>query len=227
MSDPGAVRSAVLFDLDDTLFDHGGAAAEAVARALPGADPARWARLTRQTMDRYLAGELTFAEQRRVRVRAFARESGLGEWDDARAGAWFAEYLARYEAAWRLFPDVGPALAALRRAGTRLGVVTNGDPAQQRAKLERLGLDAALSCVVISGEVGAAKPDPEIFRIACARLGLPPERVTHVGDRLDVDALAAESAGLRGVWLDRSGRAAPPGLTVERITSLRACRGGR
>ncbi|MBX6766549.1 MAG: HAD family hydrolase, partial [Actinomadura rubrobrunea] len=57
--------------------------------------------------------------------------------------------------------------------------------------------------VVASSEAGAAKPDPAIFRRACAGLGLAPHAVVYVGDRLDVDALGAASAGLHGVWLDR------------------------
>ncbi|MFI6521056.1 HAD family hydrolase [Spirillospora sp. NPDC050679] len=207
---------AVLFDLDGTLLDHAGAAAAALADVQPHADARRWAELNDLGVDRYLAGELTFAEQRRFRVATLARELGLGEWDDARADAWFAAYLARYEANWRAFPDAAPALAEL--AGLRLGVITNGDAAQQRAKLARLALP--LPHVTISSEAGAAKPAPEIFQAACADLALPPSAVAYVGDRLDVDAVAATAAGLRGVWLDRADAPPPADPPVPRITTL-------
>jgi putative hydrolase of the HAD superfamily len=88
-------------------------------------------------------------------------------------------------------------------------VVTNGDPAQQHAKLRASGLAGDFPVVIVSGEAGVAKPDAAIFHAACARLGLPPERVAYVGDRYDVDALGAAAAGLRGVWLNRAGLAAP------------------
>ncbi|MBO2462144.1 HAD family hydrolase [Actinomadura violacea] len=215
---------AVLFDLDGTLLDHAGAAAEAIAASFPDEEPGRlvrrWLELTETSVDRYLAGELTFAEQRRARIVPLARELGLGDWDDARADAWIGGYIERYAAAWRAFPDVAGPVAALAGRGLRLGVITNGDAGQQRAKIEGIGLADRLPYLVTSSETGAAKPDPEIFRVACAGLGLDARDVVYVGDRLDVDARGAASAGLAGVWLDRSGAPAPDGLDVPRITSL-------
>ena len=59
--------------------------------------------------------------------------------------------------------------------------------------------------VVISGEIGVAKPHQAIFRRACRALGVHPAQAMHVGERLDIDAMGARDAGLHGVWLDRSG----------------------
>ncbi|TDC53364.1 HAD family hydrolase [Actinomadura sp. KC345] len=218
--------AAVLFDLDGTLLDHEGAAAEAITRSFPDADPAwlvrRWRELTEDAVDRYLAGELSFDAQRRARIVPLARDLGLGDWDDARADAWVAGFVALYEAAWRPFPDAGPALDVLARRGMRLGVITNGDAEQQRAKIERLGFARLLPHVVTSGETGSAKPDAGIFRTACAGLGVPPDEAAYVGDRLVTDAQGAAAAGLSGVWLDRSGGPAPHEPGVSRITSLDA-----
>jgi putative hydrolase of the HAD superfamily len=60
---------------------------------------------------------------------------------------------------------------------------------------------------VISEECGRAKPAPEIFRRACAMLDVPSNEAIYVGDRYDIDAEAARQARLRGVWLDRRGKA--------------------
>ena len=216
---------AVLFDLDGTLMDHNAAASEAVTRSLPDADPEpvarRWLELEEVTMNRYLAGELGFAEQRRLRITMLAGELGLGAWEAERADAWMAEYQRRYEEAWRAYPDVRAAVDALSRRSLLLGVITNGDAAQQRAKVRRIGLGTDLPYVVASSEAGAAKPDPAIFRRACAGLGLAPETVAYVGDRLHTDALAATSAGLRGIWLDRVGTPlGPDARAVPRISTL-------
>lgn len=210
---------AVLFDLDGTLVDHDTAAEVALVETLRATSGVRhvddahvrrrWKHLEELAMERYLAGELTFTEQRRPRVTSLAAELGLGVWDDRRADAWFAGYLRRYEAAWRVYPDVRPALEALAVRHLCLGVLTNGDADQQRRKLHHVGLADALPDVIASSEAGAAKPSAQIFRTGCARLGLAPEEVAYVGDRLRTDAIAATDAGLYGIWLNRDNDSRP------------------
>jgi putative hydrolase of the HAD superfamily len=200
---------AVLFDLDDTLIDHTAAFRlatnglyESVASPLSLAQfHLAWsASLTRQ-FDRYLAGELSYEEQRLERIREVI-DSTLS--DDA-AGRLFSIYLDRYEAGWSLFPDVETGLEKLSRH--RLGIVTNGQVLQQRAKLERTGLMDKFDCVVISEDCGSAKPDPAIFLRACSLLGEAPSSCVHVGDHYDLDVIGARHAGLRSIWLNRAGNA--------------------
>jgi putative hydrolase of the HAD superfamily len=220
--------AAVLFDVDGTLVDHDRAASTALVRALDAtatqADPSDavrcWQQLESVAMGRYLAGELTFTEQRRLRATGFAERFGLGTWDDVQADAWFAGYLGHYEDAWQTYDDVGPALAALatRYPDLTLGVLTNGDAEQQRRKLRRTDLAGMFDLVIASSEAGVAKPDPAIFRQACARLGLAPTLVAYVGDRLTTDAAAATDAGLHGIWLNRTGDPTPTHLPT--ITTL-------
>ncbi|MFC5751055.1 HAD family hydrolase [Actinomadura rugatobispora] len=206
---------AVLFDLDGTLFDHGAAAAGAAAASLPEADPGhvarRWIELEELVYLRYLAGELSFAEQRRTRITMLAAELGLGDWDAPRADAWLAGYLERYEERWTLFADAAACLDALAAlpGPPVLGIITNGNGPQQRAKIAGIGLTGRFPHLVISEEAGAAKPAPEIFHLACRTAGTAPARTAYVGDRLATDALGARAAGLHGIWLDRPGPAAP------------------
>ncbi|MFE7796624.1 HAD family hydrolase [Nocardia sp. NPDC057440] len=225
---PTSSAEAVLFDVDGTLVDHE-TAAEAAVRAgfpyVPDRDglARRWRELETWAMDRYLAGELTFTEQRRLRITHLADEFGQGVWSDDRADSWFAEYLTQYEAAWRTYPDVAPALAALatENGKLRLGVITNGDSLQQRRKLAKVGLTGLLDHVTISGEVGVAKPHPAIFLAACDALRLPPSKVVYIGDRLRTDAEAAIAAGLQGIWLDRRDTGvATPAKRIKSLTEL-------
>jgi putative hydrolase of the HAD superfamily len=223
---------AVLFDLDGTLMDHDAARAMGLRAHLNnwlpgiGADELarlgeEWRRLEALHYDEYTRGECTFAEQRRRRVlgmrAALAREPA----SELEADAWFAAYLRHYRAAWRPFGDASPALAALARAhpSLALGVVTNGEGEPQRAKLARIGLHEHFPLVVASGEEGIAKPDAEIFALACERLEVEREQAAHVGDRLDLDAEAARAAGLHGIWLDRLGTSPGP-ARVTRISTL-------
>jgi FMN phosphatase YigB (HAD superfamily) len=118
-----------LFDLDGTLVDHRGAVLTAINEFIgdgtdttPPAEPLRrrWWALERRHMDEYLAGQCSFTEQRRRRLRAFLPLLGRPVPDDAALDAWFAEhYLPAYEAAWRLYPDVMPCLADLRALPAR------------------------------------------------------------------------------------------------------------
>jgi putative hydrolase of the HAD superfamily len=203
----------VLFDLDDTLLDHGSASRagllqhpDVVERGLDSADAFdRWRRLEEHHYPRYLRGELGHREQRRVRVREFLAPLGVVLEADADADAWFADFQRAAYAAWSLFDDVLPCLQALGER--RIGVVTNGEAEIQRAKLAALGLDRRVDPIVCSGTVGAAKPDPRIFAIACAEAGIAADRACCIGDRLHTDAIGAARAGLRGIWLDRTGRA--------------------
>ncbi|MFC5183021.1 HAD family hydrolase [Actinomadura harenae] len=205
----GTSIAAVLFDLDGTLLDHDTAAVRAATECWPDADAAfverRWTELTDAFVLRMVQGELTQTEQRRGRAIALAGELGHPGWDDATADAWLAGYRVRYKAHWTAYPDVGPAFEELAARGLRFGIVTNGDGAAQRAKLEHIGvLSHVADCVIASQEAGVAKPDAAIFAAACARLGQAPGAVLHVGDRLDTDARGAAAAGLTGVWLDRA-----------------------
>ena len=106
--------------------------------------------------------------------------------------------------AWQLYDDALPCLGVLRAAGLRLAAITNAAGDYQRAKLGSLGLESAFDAVLISGELGVAKPHRAIFLTACTSLGVHPAQTVHVGDRLDMDAEGARDAGLHGVWLDRS-----------------------
>jgi len=214
-------RPVVLFDLDDTLMAHREAVAAGIvlhmrSRAYPGAEAEaarRWHELEEQHYLAYLDGELTFEEQRQARAADFARLFGeeLGARDASR---WFAEYFERYRDSWALHDDVVPALDALAAElpGVRFGIITNGELAFQAAKVARLALDGRIEHVIASSEVGATKPDPEIFRVARERFAFdaPVPACAYVGDRLRTDAIGAATAGMVGVWLNRRGETPGP-----------------
>lgn len=221
---------AVLFDLDGTLFDHEGAAAagllEHLAEVLPALAPAQrkallaeWRRLEAIHFDEYLAGATSFLGQRRSRVRGLLGAPGMSDTD---ADAWFAGYWERYRTRWAVFDDVGPLLAALAALdpAPRVGIVTNGTAEHQQAKIVALGLTEHFPVVIAADQHGAAKPDPGIFLAACERFGVAPHEAIYVGDLLEVDAIGAMRAGLRGVWLRRDDSAGPPPDGTPAVGSL-------
>lgn len=117
----------------------------------------------------------------------------------------------------RLFPDhtvllprVAEGLRALREKGYVLGIVTNGDVRMQNKKLDVCGLRPLFDTVVISGEEGVAKPDPEIFRRAAARLGVAPADCVFVGDHPEKDMQGAHKADMTPVFMQAGGLYPPP-----------------
>ncbi|MFE7239877.1 HAD family hydrolase [Streptomyces sp. NPDC057580] len=215
---------AVLWDIDDTIFDYTGAdrvglqkhlESEGVPDGYGSATQAldAWRAITDVHWARFAAGETDFQGQRRDRVRSF-----LGRpLTDAEADDWFARHLAHYEAAWSLFPDALPVLDVL--AGRyRQAVLSNSSIVNQDRKLRTLGVRDRFEAVVCAVELGISKPEAAAFHAACEALGLEPQDVVYVGDHPDIDAAGAVAAGLKGVWLDRGGRGGRPEL--ERITGL-------
>lgn len=208
MNGPRDIR-AVLFDIDDTLVDFRSSAAAGLAHLL-GAHAARegltpfWNELTERHYPRFLTGEVSFVQMQLDRLVELLAWAGLPTPDRDGLQQLEASRQQAMQDNIRLFDDVLPCLAAL--PPRRIGAVSNSDGPHQRAKLARVGLGDAFEVVVISGDLGIAKPDPQIFLEACRRLALPPDQVAYVGDRFDIDANAAAAAGLLGIWLDRDDR---------------------
>ncbi|MFJ2112703.1 MULTISPECIES: HAD family hydrolase [unclassified Streptomyces] len=215
---------AVLWDIDDTLFDYTRADRAGMRRHLAeegqggvfGSDEAalaRWREVTDLHGERFAAGETDFEGQRRDRVREFVGVA-LG---DREADAWFDRYVAHYEAAWELFPDCVGVLDRLS-GEYRQAVLSNSSIRNQDRKLRVLGVRDHFEAVLCAAELGVAKPEAAAFHAACDALGLAPGEVVYVGNEPDTDAGGAVAAGLAGVWLDRGGVGGRPELV--RITDL-------
>ncbi|TFD23085.1 HAD family hydrolase [Cryobacterium sp. TMS1-13-1] len=219
----------VLFDLDDTLFEHRGAVAAGILLYLDRiggvfatgdrtAATSLWNALEEEHYHSYLSGALDFAGQRRARARDFAASFHISLTDDE-ADSWFDAYFLSYRSSWRLHDDALPCLDALANVlpGVRFGLITNGDPVFQGEKIRRVGLTERCEHVITSGALGVAKPDARIFQHACALFDVPVEAAVYVGDRLQTDAVGAAAAGLTGVWLDRAGASAAPVAPADKI----------
>ena len=108
-------------------------------------------------------------------------------------------------AAWRIYPDVEPTLAALAERGVKLGVVSNWDD-RLRPLLDALGLACRFDTIVVSSEIGVSKPAPGIFRKAAELLRTPPQAILHVGDSFEMDVEGARAAGLQARQIERTAR---------------------
>jgi putative hydrolase of the HAD superfamily len=105
---------------------------------------------------------------------------------------------------WTIHDDVLPTLEELRGRDIRCAVVSNWDERLQ-ILLPRLGLTKYFETIVVSCEVGFAKPSGVIFEYALRKLGLPAGSVLHVGDSFCEDVWGARAAGMQALLIDRKG----------------------
>ncbi len=119
-----------------------------------------------------------------------------------------------------VFPDVEDNLKSLGKI-YQLALVTNGALDLQREKIQGAHLKPYFDPILISGEVGIGKPDSRIFELALEALATSSSETVMVGDSLTRDILGAQRAGLKGIWLHRSGNDSTDHITPDaQISSL-------
>ena len=211
--------SAVLFDLDDTLFDHRGCARDALQAVQAGhacfremafAELERThARFLEELHREVMIGRVPLEAAREERFRRLFAAAGLTAGDGlARIAA--VTYRERYTGARRAVAGAAEVLR-LVRARARVGIVSNNLLEEQRDKLRVCGLDGFVDELVVSEEAGAAKPDPAIFALALQRLGCAAGEAVMVGDSWPADIAGARASGIRAIWFNPSREPVPDG----------------
>lgn len=219
---------AVLFDLDDTLFDHRGCAREALTqlRRMVRAFEARtleelerdYHRLLEELHLKVIAGEMSLEASRQARFRELLRLAGV-EADEAFTAQVARLYHEAYLAAYRPPPGAVALLQALE-GRAKVGIVTNNITSEQVRKIQACGLERFIDALVVSDEAGACKPEPAIFELALARLGARAQEAVMIGDAWATDILGARAAGIRAIWFNRLGLPCPDPALADEIRSL-------
>jgi len=219
----------LLFDADGTLFDYDRAERTALERALTqigvsfSADHlAAYQQINRALWQRVEKGELTPGL---VKVRRFERlleTLGLAH-SPAALSTSYLECLANCS---ELVEDAAAVLGALHRK-YRIAILTNGLTVVQRGRLARSVIRHHISDIIISEEIGAAKPAREFFDTAFARLGHPSKReVLMIGDGWASDIQGAVAYGIDACWYNPGRKPRPANVEITReIASLRELSG--
>jgi 2-haloalkanoic acid dehalogenase type II len=219
--------TTILFDLDDTLFDHAGTARAALA-ATAAARPtlqqvpvedlySRYSELLEELHPQVMTGRISYLAARHERFQRL-----LAPYEPAPTAVVVSDLAEQHYAHYQQLrrPVVG-ALALLQalKPAYKIGIVTNNRTAEQQEKLHHLGMSGLVDALITSEEVGVLKPDPRIYEVALARLGANPAETVMVGDNWQADVLGALAVGIRPLWLNRTG-AARPLVHVAELTSL-------
>ena len=230
---------AVLFDLDDTLFDHRESAATALRRVYDAYDCFRTvpfdeferqhASILEEFHVEVLSGRLGIDEARRERFRRLFSEFGFPAGRAAQApdgaedelcSAAANQYRSGYVAARRAVEGAASLLQAVRRRAA-VAIVSNNLRQEQADKLEYCQLASYVDALIVSEEAGVSKPDPAIFARALNALGVAATDAVMVGDSWTADVLGARAAGIRPVWFNPLRLQAPdPTLGVAEIHAL-------
>ncbi|HVN41907.1 MAG TPA: HAD family hydrolase [Steroidobacteraceae bacterium] len=220
------VLRAIIFDLDDTLWEVGPVILRAehamfdfLERRFPRVTERHGLQSMREVRVRiareHPAMRHDFTWLRAEALRFHAREAGYPETMAEEVFAVF--YRARNEVV--PYEDVHPTLERLA-ATHRLFAISNGN-----ADLAAIGLDRYFERSLAAREAGMLKPDPRIFHMLLAAAGLREEEAVHVGDDPAADVEGARRAGVRPVWLNRRGvpwpaDSAPPAHTIRSLAEL-------
>jgi putative hydrolase of the HAD superfamily len=201
-----AIR-AVLFDLDDTLTDR----AASLAQYVPLFLEAFRARL--QPIDASaLVSALSSVDRQGYNTQRSQDAAQLPIWRSAPSPRELdAHWLQHFAACAAPRRDALRTLRALRGAGLRLAVVTNGLSVSQRTKLQVMGVTERVDVIVVSEEVSVKKPALRIFAHALDGLsglsglsGLTPRECLFVGDNPYNDIVGASDFGMHAAWLATS-----------------------
>jgi len=218
----------VLFDLDDTLFDHqycsrAGLAAvqEAYAGRIQGAIEeveATYRELLEAWHLKVLQGLISTDASRIERFRVLlSSEQTVATDDEAQAAA--SCYRAAFDAAYQPVPGAIELLQRVK-AECPIGIVTNHLLAEQVKKIAALGIDSFVDALVVSEEVGVPKPDARVFETALSRLGSTADQAVMIGDSWSSDIVGATALGIPAIWLNRYDSPCPDASLATEIRSL-------
>ena len=213
----------VLMDIDDTIFDFMPGNRNAIALLMEelglssptvfdeyqAINHACWEALERGEMD-----QATLHVERFRRFLAIKKRND----DPEKVAHRFAQLLGQ-----QVIP-LPHAIETVKALCERVPVIllTNGITVIQKLRLDASPIKDWVAGVVISQEVGVAKPDPRIFEIALN--GIDPKDALMIGDGTGSDVLGANRAGVDMCWFNPKGKALPDGLHVEyEIRDIREC----
>lgn len=186
------MTTSVYFDLDETLLEYTTSFPELFAQTVPTA-------VTEAMIETYSERVLTGISRVEDSPYQRAFDAVCEQYAlDLDTESLAAEYIDREASATRISRTVRQLVKAVA-VRHKTGILTNGDGRMQRRKLEEHGLDELMDTVVISNEVGARKPDQEIFDQAKDRL--PADVFVYIGDTFEEDIIPAREAGFKTVHI--------------------------
>lgn len=233
-TNPSRSLRGVVFDLDDTLTDNvelelevWADVVELVAGQLPGVDRGELRRRHLANLEplyaRMLSGELDPLTFQHARIT-----DAMAPWavPDEVVLAGYVEHKRRMTTEARLAAGAGEAVDAVRAAGLKVGVLTNGMTELQELKLASLGIGDRIDAFAVSEAIGATKPQRAAFDAIAGMLGCAPGELAMIGDNPVNDVMGALDAGFAAaLHVHRHAELRTPADAVAVLLGLALARG--
>lgn len=198
----------ILFDADDTLLDFTSAAREAFSSMLADFGVAEqpmyfslYKTCNNSAWQAYERGEIDAVALRKKRFADFVESAELPQTMDPMAMN--ASYLNNLIVHTAPLDGALELLETLQSQKVKMGIITNGLKEVQRPRIKRAGMDKFFEIVLVSDEIGLAKPDTRFFALAHKAMGLPEkEKVLVVGDSFSSDIAGAKNFAFPSCWFN-------------------------
>ncbi|TEA10745.1 Glyceraldehyde 3-phosphate phosphatase [Colletotrichum sidae] len=201
--------AAVLFDLDNTIFDHYHSLKSAISSIQSNFDGieqhdtqdliSKYNASLQKAYNEYLKNEITYEEADLKKVCLFFSEIGFPEPDYEKIIKFRNIYKPAYQSSRRATPDSVEILVRLREQGFRLAIVTNGQAIDQLEKADAIGVRHLVDKIITSEEAGCCKPETRLFHLAIQALGASTRNSYMVGDDVETDIKGGLNAGLNTI----------------------------
>ncbi|MER0122342.1 HAD family hydrolase [Streptococcus sp. ZJ93] len=206
---------ALIFDLDDTLYDQEEPFKRAIQAYLPVQDEEMGALYIAfrfyadEVFEAATTGEMTLEASHIYRMKRALADFGHGVSDEL--ALIIQKDYQENQGKLILSPEFPAIFEVCRKNKIRLGIITNGPHLHQLRKLQSLEMTNWISeyVTIISGQVGVTKPSKEIFDLMVKKMQLSPEEMWYLGDSFENDVVGAKRAGWQAIWLNHRKRQLP------------------
>ena len=200
---------ALIFDVDDTLYDQLIPFKKAIEKNFPAEimDAENLYQKSRTFSDKVFnlteSGKMTLNEMHVYRLQEAFK--CFGKHISVEEALNFQQDYQKNQENITLLPDVQEVFKLCLRKNIIMGIITNGPEEHQKNKINQLGIKKWISNehIFISSKVGIAKPDAEIFAVVQKKLNLNPMETFYFGDSIENDMVGASNAGWKTIWSNR------------------------
>lgn len=208
---------AVVFDVDDTLYDQQAPFRKAVKALVPQVLAAdfhplylRFRYYSDENFPKVMTGELTLVEMRNQRIIESLVDLDYPRLTTVEALRFQKLYEDELQQI-QLHTDIAKTLDYLKARQIPIGIITNGPTDHQYKKIKQLQVEnwVAQERIIISEATGYQKPEVEIFQIAQNLFGFTPAETLYVGDSFESDVAGCKKAGWQSLWFNHRLRQAP------------------